>query len=719
MNERTAILSRMFVVFGLILLLPALIVLQLLRINFTEGDNLRELGNQQSVSTITVPAQRGVIYDSNGSLLAANSVEYKLAVDPRFPDITSQDITNLSRTLATHTGRPSNYYLEKVRNAPVHSRYVVLERSVDVTVNDAIKELDIPGVIFEEEYKRNYSFGTLAAHSLGYVNHAMTGMTGLENSYNDILKGRDGEQQVRRDRLNNIFAYVGATRKEPEQGHSLHTTINSFIQAILEEELESGIHSTGATYGTGIVVEPETGAIRALANFPTFDPNSPGLNDENRRNYAVADMIEPGSTFKLVTAIAAIEQGVVSLDEVFETPDSGVRMIHGQAMRDHDPLGTLTFTEAFAQSSNIAVSEMAMRLTPEVYYQYARNMGFGSLSYVDLPNEEPGRLQKPFEWSLVTLPWMSIGYEVQTTPLQLLMAYAAFANDGMLMRPYIVDRITDEFGKTVQHNEAMEVRRIANRKTIETLLPVFEEVVTDSGTAGWAAVEGLKIAGKTGTAQKYIDGSYQQRKYRASFTGFFPSDNPKYAIIIVLDEPTSSIYGGFTAGKIFRETAIRIAGLDSEIRQYLTPGAPEVSREEWAAVAPSVVGMKVDNADLLLTNQKILYTTRGSGDYIVSQTPEAGAGIPLGEHLEISLGEASTDSIPEGFVRIPNLRNMSMRQATAIVSDLGLNIEITGSGTIYNQFPLEGELMRPGRTVTVRGLARSLQQSDASITATN
>jgi cell division protein FtsI/penicillin-binding protein 2 len=715
MNERTSMMGRMFMLLGLILLLPFAILLQILRINVIEGDGLRELWTTQAIDYISIPAQRGNIYDANGSLLATNSVIYKVAVDPHAPGTTSEQLESLSKVLSEHTGRSVSYYRNRIQNSS-GSRYIVLERSVNVQAYEDLRELGIRGVILEEEYRRNYNFGTLSAQVLGFVNHNIDGMSGLESRYNTILKGSDGLQQVRKDRQNRIFSYVGAPRKLPQQGHSLHTTINTFIQAITEEELEAGIIRHRAKYGTAIVMDPKTGAIKAMANYPTYDPNNPAtIDSENRRNFAVADIIEPGSTFKLVTAIAAVEQGVVGFDEIFETPEDGRKVIYGQMMRDHDPLGTLDFTGVFAKSSNIATSEIAMRMEPNTFYQYARNMGFGTPTNIDLPNELGGRLQRPFEWSRVTLPWMSIGYEIQATPIQILQAYGAFANGGMMMRPYIVDRVTDEFGNTVDKTRPNAVRQIAKKETINKLLPVFEEVVTDSGTAGWASVDGLRIAGKTGTAQKYIDGRYQTA-YRASFAGFFPVDNPKYVMLVILDEPRSSIYGGFTAGSIFKEIAKRIAGLDNEIQRTFTSDSGIVAEADSRTV-PHVEGLNSEDARLILKQNKIPVLTTGRGTFVLEQTPAAGDVLNGNTPLKLKLGEAEPDTIPDGFARIPNLRGMNMRQATARLLDRGLNIETIGSGTVYTQFPREGDLMRQGRTVTVRGRAQSMQQ--ATVAAIN
>jgi len=714
MNERTSMMGRMFMLLGLILLLPVAILIQILRINVIEGDGLRELWTSQAIDFISIPAQRGNIYDANGSLLATNSVTFKVAVDPLAPGTTAEQLSNVTAVLSSHTGQSVSHYRNRIQSSP-RSRYIVLERSVSVHAYEDLKELGVRGVILEEEYRRNYNFGSLSAQVLGFVNHNIDGMSGLEARYNTVLKGNDGLQQVRKDRQNRIFSYVGAPRKLPRQGYSLHTTIDAFIQAITEEELEAGIKRHRAKYGTAIVLDPKTGAIKAMANYPTYDPNNPAtIDSENRRNFAVADIIEPGSTFKLVTAIAAVEQGVIDFDEIFETPENGRKMIHGQMMRDHDPLGNLDFTGVFAKSSNIATSEIAMRMEPNAFYQYARNMGFGTPTNIDLPNELGGRLQRPFEWSRVTLPWMSIGYEVQVTPIQIAQAYAAFANGGMMMRPYVVDRITDELGNIVEKTKPNPVRQIAKKETIERLLPVFEEVVSDSGTAGWASVDGLRIAGKTGTAQKFIDGRYQT-SYRASFAGFFPVDNPRYVMLVILDEPRSSIYGGFTAGSIFKEMAIRIVGLDNDIQRSLLPDAAAIASGD-IRIAPFVEGLKKEDARLILHQNNIPVTTTGRGNFVLEQAPAAGENLNGNTPLKLKLGEVMPDSIPDGFARIPNLRGMNMRQATNLLLKKGLYIETIGSGTIYTQFPREGDLMRQGRIVTVRGRAQSMQQ--ATIAAT-
>lgn len=711
MNEyRSSILSRMFIVLGLMFLIPFALAVQLIRINYVDGDGLRELWSRQAIDEIPIPAQRGNIYDVNGTLLATNIVDYQLALDPKVEGITREHIVLLVDSLSKITNRPTSYYLNKIDRAPSRSRYIVLARNLNAIQKDRIQMLGIRGVILEESFRRNYTFGSLAAHSLGFVNHNMEGRTGIEAFYNEQLKGQDGIRQVRKDPFGNVFQYVGAPKKQPIDGYSLYTTIDAYIQAILEDELKAGVEKYQANYGTGIIMDPRTGAIKALANYPTYDPNFPGASEtENRRNFAISDMIEPGSTFKLVTAVSAVEQGKVNFEEIFHTPKDGKIEIHGLILRDHEPLGDLDFAGVIRKSSNVATAEIAMRLNKNKFYQYARNMGFGTPTYVDIAGEESGRMAKPYDWSLVTLPWMSHGYEVLATPIQIVQAYSAFANNGIMMRPYIVERIEDADGNIVKLHEPEEIRRIAKEKTLEKLYPIFESVVSDSGTGQYAQVEGLRIAGKTGTAKKVVDGRYSN-KYRGSFVGFFPVGDPKYVCLIMLDEPKPVGYGGLTAGPIFQQVAKRIAGLDENLYTQITD---RKKTEPTFSVMPGVVGLEMHQAKTILADMNLEAHFKGKSGYVADQIPLPGDTLSPRDKIILSLSETNvqTDSasLTKGLATIPDVRGMNMRNATGIITSLNLDVERIGSGTVFAQFPKPGAAMRPGGTVTIRGRARSLE----------
>jgi len=707
---RNSILNRMFIMLGLVFLLPCAILFQILRIDIWQGKNLRKLWNDQAIGYIPIPAQRGNILDDQGKILATNTVAYHVAIDPHYPTITSQKIQTVCSTLAKHTSTTAGYYLKKIRSAPRRSRYVVLNKSVNIDAYDALKQLDFHGIILSEQYRRRYNYDSLAANVLGYVNHDMNGMTGLEAYYNEQLKGEDGIQQVQRDRQNHIQAIVGAPRKRPVNGYTLKTTLDVHIQAIVEEELKEGIQRTKAKYGTAIVMDPKTGAIKAMANYPTFDPNHPGISiDENRRNYAISDMIEPGSTFKLVTAMAAVDRGIVAMNEKFKTPKDGKKLIHGQWMRDHEPLGTMTFPQVIEESSDIATADIAMRLNPNVFYQYARNLGFGSPTNIDLPDEQSGLLRKPYQWSEVSLPWMAIGYEVQVTPLQLAQAYGAFANNGVMMRPYVVKALINEQGDVIKRIKPVTVRRIAKESTIHTLLPVFQGVVSDSGTAAKAKVTGLTIAGKTGTAQKYIDGSYHLG-HIASFVGFFPVNNPQYVCLVILDEPKTSIYGGQVSAPIFHNIATRLIGVDKQLQEKVDK-LPETPHY---AVVPRVKGLGKKQAENFLRQVGFAFQIKGNGGIITDQTPSEGTEIKPHQQIElVATSVDGSDSVQPGqheYANVPNVKGMSMREAAHLLTKVGFKVKIIGSGTVFTQFPKSKALMRLNHTVTIRGKSRPMQE---------
>lgn len=719
---RSAIMSRMFVILGILFLLPTALLVQLVRINFIEGEGLRQLWNKQAITEIAIPAERGNIYDRNGNLLATNTVDYRMAIDPKVPGMTQAKVDCVLVTLGQTTGKGKAYYQGILSNAPSWSRYVVMEKNMNSTQKEELAKLGIRGVLLEENYRRSYTFGSLAAHTMGFVNHEMRGQIGLESYYDNELKGVDGVQQVRKDAFQRVFEYVGAPKKLPIEGYDLHTTINASIQAILEDELQVGVYQYQANYGTGIIMDPMTGEILAMANYPSYNPNIPGdINEENRRNFAIADLVEPGSTFKLVTAIAAVEQGVIKDNELFETPENGAVQIHGLTLRDHKPLGTINFEEVIQQSSNVATAEIAMRLDNDTFYQYARNLGFGTPTHIDLAGEEGGRMAKPFEWSLVSLPWMSHGYELLSTPLQTTQAYAAFANRGDLMRPYLVKEITNTNGQIVERFHPTHIRRVAKAKTLDKLYPVFESVVSDSGTGNLAQIPGLRIAGKTGTAKKVVKGVYSNR-YRGSFVGFFPIEAPRYVIYIMLDEPKPVGYGGYTAGPIFKQVALRIAGLDQDLQRQLVQYH---SYDNTYAIAPSLLGLSPEQAKKLLNSLYIPFEMKGKGDWIVQQLPAPGDTVFSKTRLYLQvksksgllnphkdpktlLNETHTKEIER--IELPDVRGMSMRTAHNMLAELGLKTKRIGSGTIYSQFPTAGDYMRPGRTVTLNGKTRSFEQ---------
>ncbi|NBB77689.1 MAG: PASTA domain-containing protein [Bacteroidetes bacterium] len=298
---------------------------------------------------------------------------------------------------------------------------------------------------------------------------------------------------------------------------------------------------------------------------------------------------------------------------------------------------------------------------------------------------------------------MSIGYEVQVTPMQLIQAYSALANGGILMKPYVVRSVQDEYGNIIEEQEPMAIRRVAKKETIQKIIPILEQVVTEDGTAGWADVEGLRIAGKTGTAQKYEDGRYRTR-YRASFVGFFPVEDPKYTVLVLLDEPKTSIYGGFTAGSIFKEIAIRLSGMDHSIRKSFEE--PVTSNRDSLSI-PKLTGLSKQQGEYLSDDLNLTLDFRGEGGVIVSQQPDPGTRVAAGSKITLELSPLMAEETDDEYLTIPDLSGMDMRRATNSLLSLGLTVNSIGSGSVRTQFPKPGEWMKPGRTVTIRGSERS------------
>lgn len=590
----------MYVVLTLLSILPLFVAGQVVWIVLTEGDTLQQQGESQARTRVEIPAMRGAILDRAGRALAINTARYDLALDPTVKGFDEKRTTFFDKLSAlTGTSRATIRRRVETRSSP---QYVLLQRDLAEERAEAIESWDIPGVILTPKFARRYNYGTTAAHILGHVNADGQGLAGLEMEYDEHLTGKPGWRAVKRNRRGQIKAFVGGRVVEPKHGQNLKLTIDLVRQSILEEELRRGVEESGARWGTAIAMDPNTGAILAMANAPTYNPNRPArYSDSARRNRAITDRIEPGSTFKLVGAAAAIEQDIIEMADSVETGD-GWAVFHGRTMKDTHAHGTISFADAIAVSSNVGMAKTVRQLDPGTFYQYARNLGFGQPTWIDLPGEVGGVLKKPPAWSGTTLTSMSIGYEVSATPLQVLTAYSALANGGLLVQPYVVEERQQMTGETLWRHEPDSVRRALRRSTVRALRPAFESVV-ETGTATMARVNGLRVAGKTGTALRAVGGSYDPDYTRASFVGYFPSDAPEVALLVVIGDPKSSVNGGAVAAPVFREIARRWASSFPDVVQRLAAQRnPEPAAEP--APIPTVQTRAADSADGTMPNFK-------------------------------------------------------------------------------------------------------------------
>ena len=672
--------------------LPFLIAGQLVYIYVSESEALKQEGEQQASTSVSIPALRGSIYDRKGRELVLNTSSYQLALDPMVEGFTSEKRHQFFDNLSLLTGKPASFFERKVANR-VSPKYVPLLKDLDETDKEIISEWNIPGVILVRTYTRRYNYGETASHVIGYVDKDGVGSEGLELQYEKYLKGTPGNRAVQRDRHGDIKAYVAGHTIEPTDGQNLVLTVDLELQAIMEDELMAGIKATGAEWGTAVAMNPQTGEVLGMTNAPTYNPNRYyDYGSASKRNRAITDRIEPGSTFKLVTAVAAVETGVVSLSDSIET-GNGFDVIGGRGMHDMHGYGTITFSEAIAKSSNLAIAKTAQRLDRGIFYQYARNLGFGQKTWIDLPGEVNGTLKKPRDWSGRSQASMSIGYEVDVTPLQLLTAYSALANGGVLVKPYVVAERQDGHGNVLWKASKDSIRRAIKHATTRELLPSFIDVV-ESGTAKPTKIEGVSIAGKTGTARVILDGSYSSKVHRASFVGFFPAENPEVALLLLLGRPKVKETSGAITTPIFKRIASRWLSSNP-------PPAPLLAREglkdERDIMVADIVGQPaaVAAARLRAAGMEVPPITPVEAFNPVLQQTQKSKKDKKNIQLSISTDTLQTSTMPD-------FTGLGMRQAVHWAHAVGLEVRIEGNGMVVSQSPKPGEPLQKSTVLRCR-----------------
>ena len=492
---------------------------------------------RQQLRVITLDPPRGTIYDARGRELAVSiQVDSVYAVPPEIGDpaaaaaalagvIPDLDRAKLTRQLASED-----------------REFVWVARKLDPPVADKVRALEIQGLYFLPETKRYYPMGELAAQVLGYVGTDNHGLAGLELVYDREITGKPGKRTVLRDARQGTVASPYLFSSEPEPGHDLYLTLDATIQHIAERELAKAIEERHARRGSAIFLDPATGGVLAMASYPPFDPNDFGSYPaESWRNRAVADVYEPGSTFKIITAAAGLEAGVVREDEPIDCLMGGINLWKGIRVRDHKPYGVLTFAQVIAKSSNVGVIKVAQRIKDERFYHTLRDFGFGKQTGIDLPGESAGILHPVERWGPIAKAYIAFGQGVSVTPIQLASSAAAVANGGTLLKPHVVAAVSRGEVRVPKYPTPPVVARPLSPETALRLTRMMEEVVTE-GTGKPAAVAGYRVAGKTGTAQIAVRGGY--RGYLPSFLGFAPADRPALVGLVAIAEPQGGEYYG-------------------------------------------------------------------------------------------------------------------------------------------------------------------------------
>lgn len=521
-------------------------------------------------------ARRGSIMDMRGNLLATTQQVYDVGLDPHVVNL-EEDQEKLSQ-LAMLLEIPLAEIFEKAshRTKLVDGpdgpelrdvRWQKLAESVDIGTYKAIRELKMDGVYGNIAYERQYPSGSLAAHLLGFVNKEDKAVTGVERMMDFYLRGQDGWRETERDGHRKELAQFRDREVEPRDGLNVELTIDSVIQHIVEEELKRIAEEYTPNGATIIVTEPSTGAILALGNYPTFDPNKFWESEmENQRNRAITDIYEPGSTFKIVPIAAALNEGLVRPSDIIDC-SIDTAQYNGRDIRlpkDHHPYGKLTVSEVASKSSNKGAAQLGMRLGADMLYEYSHTFGFGEQTGLGLTGEVNGILNPVSRWDGLTISRLPMGHAVGATPMQVHSAMATIANDGVLVEPRIVRRVFDLNNESVVQFMPEPKRRVVSTDTARIVADMLVGVVGPEGTAGRAEIPGFQVAGKTGTTQKIIDGKYSSKHHVASFSGFFPASNPRVVITVVVDDPVLKGYGygGVVSAPAFKN-------ISEQLIQYL------------------------------------------------------------------------------------------------------------------------------------------------------
>ena len=674
--------NRMLLILALGFCVWIALVGRLFFIQVLRGREYRQMGRNQQQCELMLHSQRGSIYDRDGTKLVFNLPVKSFYANPREVDNPQRLVSSFDQFL----NRPAQSVIESLHKG---SCFVLLARKMGPVESELIESWNMPGIYAQEEMERFYPGRKMCCQLVGFTDVDNDGLEGLELQFDQELRGSDGWAVVQVDARGRKIPLAEYPREEPCDGHSLILTLQVSFQAIAEQELERGIDRTQAKAGCVILMDPATGEIWAMANEPRYDLNCPGLvHPEQRRNRAITDMFEPGSTFKIVTAAAVLEEEIQSPGDLIYC-EGGRMKVCGKVVHDVEEFGWLTFQQIVEKSSNVGVIKVARNLGDKKFFDYARAFGFGNLTGIDLPGEAQGLLSRPKTWSGLSLSSMSIGYEVAVTPLQLIAAYGAVANGGTMMRPLIVRYIVDPSGKTIREFTPQPVRQVISAETAATLTSFLIKVV-ERGTGKLAAVKDLAVAGKTGTAFKPKGNGlgFSSDKFVASFCGFFPAQSPRLVGLVVLDEPKSPHSGGRAAAPVFRRIVERILRLPKGPCADLCMKSPQTVSPSQMVVVPDLSGLDRSTALGLLHSRGLVAQPVGEGTRVLHHRPRAGELIGQGETVLVEL--CQKQALPGAKSTVPYVVGLTLREAIRQLRQRNLAVRVSGSGLVIRQTPKAG-----------------------------
>jgi len=550
--------------------------------------------------------------------------------------------------------------------------------------------------------KRAYPLGEIGGSVLGYVGKDGYGLSGIEFTFDHYLRGEDGWTILQKDGRNNTYRKIGLPSKKPRTGHDLYLTIDIDAQKIVQTVLHQAVARLQAKGGMCILMEVRTGKILAMADEPSFNPNFAFRYPlAERRNKCISSTYEPGSTFKVVTAAAALQERIMKETDTIDG-NKGVYNIYNQAIRDYKAFGKLTFQDALSYSSNVCFAKISNKIGNERLYQYTRDFGFGDQTGIDLPGEETGIVHPIRSWSGRTRVTMAMGHELSVTVLQMMLPFATIANDGVLMKPRIYKKVVDSEENVFEKTDDVAMRRVISVATAKRLRRMMQHVVTE-GTGKRAAIEGITVAGKTGTSQKADSSGYSHSRYWSSFIGFAPRENPEIVCGIVIDEPAGGEEGGLAAAPVFRQIITQlISHPDLEFAEKLLKNyTPKPRADSTGEITiPQVCGVHKDKVQNMLKEKGIRFSFVGEGDTVRYQTPLDGVTVSRTTELHLFLDARMADAKMD--IVVPNCLGKDLRDAINVLCLQGLTPYVIGAGIVKDQAPQAGSIRKNAEVCTLK-----------------
>ena len=649
-NGETASIKRVYVVGAFFALCFGVLASRAVSFHLKNNDELEKVALRQYRTAVRASSMRGKILDAAGRDMATDITAESLFANPQEIKNSVETAVKLSELLGVERKR----LLDRLSTK---RKFVWIKRRSTPEEAKAAIDLGIEGIYTMKESRRSYPNGTIGASVLGAVGFESEPLGGLELYYNDVLSTHSKSQDVKRDARGHLYLSPTGSDDTMER-RNIKLTIDKTLQYIADKELGRGVTASRAKSGEAVVVDVETGAILAMANVPTFDPNEySNYPLEHWRNSAIIESHEPGSTFKVIVISSALDTGVVTVDELIDCEGGRIK-IGKDEISDSHPHHKLTVADIVKFSSNIGAYKVIQRLGKKNVYDSIRAFGFDSKTGIDLPGEAAGILSEPGRWSPVQFATIAFGHGIAATSLQMTMAFAAIANGGRLMKPYVVQSIMKKDGGVISETEPEMVARTITTETARLVTGLLERVVEEEGTGTLAASIDYRIAGKTGTAQKvdYRTGSYAKGRYFASFVGFAPAENPRVAVFVGIDEPKGEYYGGQVAAPVFRRI------VEKTLRYLKVPAS--MGRESRRIVAQQMPAAPASDDVPIVVSGDV------KGQYVVRQDDQSWM--------------------------LPDFRGMTMRGVFAASGDADIDWSFRGSGIAVKQWPDAGSVLKAG-----------------------